>query len=207
MGKFIVFEGIDGSGKSTQIRMLAERLAKSGEKVSLSAEPTSTTSGGLLRDALSGEMNRSTCELAALFVWDRIHHNINKTNGIEKLLSDGYTVISDRYYYSSLAYQGEATDYEWVKNMNLSCPEIRKPDMCIFIDISPDEAIRRINADRSSKEIYETKDKLTKTRDKFMKVFSDLKDDNIIIFDGSKSIDVLSDEIFKVVTSLIALSE
>ncbi len=203
MGKFIVFEGIDGSGKSTQIRLLEERLKKEGLKVSVSAEPTFTTSGGIIRDALSGETKRSTAELAALFVWDRINHNINKTNGINKLLSENYTVISDRYYYSSLAYQGESCDYEWVKNMNCNCPEIRKPDMCIFIDVSPKVAIERINKDRASKEIFETKEKLTKIRNTFINVFSDLKDDNIVFVNGDRSLTEVSEEIYANVSKIL----
>ena len=199
MGKFIVFEGIDGSGKSTQIKLLEERLKKSGEKVYVTAEPTFTTSGGIIRDALSGSIERTTCELAALFVWDRINHNINKTNGINKMLEDGYTVISDRYYYSSLAYQGEATDYEWVKALNCSCPEIRKPDICIFIDISPETAIKRIHSNRATTDIFEDVNKLTKIRQTFMNIFEDLKEDNISIIDGSGSPEDISDKIYKAI--------
>ncbi len=203
MGKFIVFEGIDGSGKSTQIRLLEQKLKKNGAKVSVSAEPTISTSGGIIRDALSGTVKRSAAELAALFVWDRINHNINTANGINKLLSEDYTVISDRYYYSSLAYQGEACDYEWVKAINCNCPEIRKPDMCIFIDVTPDVAIKRINSDRASKEIFETKEKLTNIRDKFMNVFEDLKDDNVVIINGDRSLEEISEDIYSKVSEIL----
>jgi dTMP kinase len=196
MGKFIVFEGIDGSGKTTQIKMLAERLKKNGEKVYVTAEPTVSTSGGIIRDALSGAIKRTTCELAALFVWDRINHNINKTNGINKMLADGFTVISDRYYYSSLAYQGEATDYEWVKAMNCSCPEIRKPDLCVFIDVSPNVAIERITSDRATTEIFEEVGKLTRIRETFINIFNDLKDDNVVLINGDKNMEDVSDDVF-----------
>jgi dTMP kinase len=196
MGKFIVFEGIDGSGKTTQIKMLAERLKKNGEKVYVTAEPTVSTSGGIIRVALSGAIKRTTCELAALFVWDRINHNINKTNGINKMLEDGFTVISDRYYYSSLAYQGEATDYEWVKAMNCSCPEIRKPDLCVFIDVSPNVAIERITSDRATTEIFEEVGKLTRIRETFINIFNDLKDDNVVLINGDKNMEDVSDDVF-----------
>ena len=202
MGKFIVFEGIDGSGKSTQIRILAEKLKRSGEKVYVTAEPTFSTSGGIIRDALSGAVERTTCELAALFVWDRINHNINKTNGIKKMLADGYTVISDRYYYSSLAYQGEATDYEWVKALNCSCPEIRKPDICIFIDISPETAIKRITSDRATTEIFEEVGKLTKIRETFLNIFDDLKDDNVALIDGDGDPNEISERIYAKIKEL-----
>lgn len=203
MGKFIVFEGIDGSGKSTQIAMLAKRLKESGEKVYVTAEPTFSASGGIIRDALSGAVKRSTCELAALFVWDRINHNINKANGINKMLEEGYTVISDRYYYSSLAYQGEATDYEWVKALNCSCPEIRKPDLCVFIDVSPEVAIERITSDRATTEIFEEVGKLTRIRDTFLRIFDDLKDDNVAIINGDGTPDKVSDEVYESIRALI----
>lgn len=204
MGKFIVFEGIDGSGKSTQINMLAKKLKENGEKVYVTAEPTFSTSGGIIRDALSGAVERTTCELAALFVWDRINHNINKTNGINKMLEEGYTVISDRYYYSSLAYQGEATDYEWVKTLNCSCPEIRKPDLCVFIDVSPEVAIDRIKSDRVTTEIFEEVGKLTRIRDTFMSIFEDLRDDNIAIINGDGSPEAVSDDVYKRIAQLMA---
>ena len=104
-GRFIVFEGIDGAGKSTQIQLLAERLRGQGRRVYCTAEPTESVSGGMLRDALGGVSKRTSCEMAAMFVLDRIFHNVNPVNGIEKMLADGVDVICDRYYYSSLAYQ------------------------------------------------------------------------------------------------------
>ena len=79
---------------------------------------------------------RTVAEMAALFTLDRIHHNQSE-NGIERGLANGFDVISDRYYYSSLAYQGSLTDYEWVRRMNCDCPEIRRPDLCIFLDMPP----------------------------------------------------------------------
>ena len=97
-GRFIVFEGIDGAGKTTQIELLEQHLKASGRRVWRTAEPTESVSGGLLRDALSGISARSACEMAAMFVLDRIFHNVNPVNGIEKMLSEGIDVICDRYY-------------------------------------------------------------------------------------------------------------
>ena len=97
-GKFIVFEGIDGAGKTTQINRLAERLRAEGRRVLVTAEPTVSVTGGLLRDALGGISSRTAGEMAAMFVLDRIFHNVNPVNGIEKMLTDGIDVICDRYY-------------------------------------------------------------------------------------------------------------
>ena len=198
-GRFIVIEGIDGAGKTTQIELLAEKLRAEGRKVHVTAEPTASVSGGLLRDALGGISNRTACEMAALFVLDRIFHNVNP-GGINAMLEKGIDVICDRYYYSSLAYQGSQTDFEWVKNMNLGCPEIRTPDLCIFLDLAPEESLKRISKDRTTTEIYEKLDVLQSVRERFFKVFDILKDsDNIKIIDTTgDTIDEVAEKIFAV---------
>ena len=146
-GRFIVFEGIDGAGKTTQVELLAQNLRSLGREVSLSAEPTTLESGRAIRRALSGAEKKSECQMAAMFVLDRIAHNIDSEIGIRALTEKGIDVISDRYYYSSLAYQGAATDYGWVKQMNIGSPEIRRPDLCIYLDLLPEQSLERIRAD------------------------------------------------------------
>ncbi len=197
-GRFIVFEGIDGCGKSTQIMHLKEHLEKAGRRVYLTQEPTISASGGTIRDALAGITKKTPCEMAALFAVDRIFHNVNPVNGIEKMLDDGYDVICDRYYYSSLAYQGSETDFDWVKSMNLDCPDIRKPDLCIFLDLTPEESLSRISRGRASTEIYETEEKLTKFRARFFEVFEMLRDsDNIEIVSAFGTIEEVSARIIE----------
>ena len=197
-GKFIVFEGIDGSGKTTQIEMLEKRLKLEGKKVYRTAEPTSAASGKMLREALSGSVKRTPCELAALFLLDRINHNVNSEDGIKKLIDEGYCVICDRYYYSSLAYQGSDIDGEWVARMNLDCPEIAVPDVCVFLDISPELAIERISKNRETTEIYEKKEKLADVRAKYFKVFEKLKGrDNIKVVDASGSPEDVAERIYE----------
>ena len=199
-GKFIVFEGIDGAGKTTQINLLANYLREEGRAVYCTAEPTETVSGGLLRDALSGATRRTICEMAAMFVFDRINHNVNPVNGIQKMLADGFDVICDRYYYSSLAYQGSGTDPEWVGNMNLNCPEIMRPDICIFLDLTPEQSMARINRGRATQEIYENEEKLTQVRNQFYRVFEDLKDrDNIQIVDAYRAVEEIHQDIVALV--------
>jgi len=200
-GRFIVFEGIDGSGKSTQIALLCEKLRDMGHKVYMTAEPTASVSGGMLRDALSGVRHRTPCELAALFLLDRINHNVNPVNGIEKMLGDGFDVISDRYYYSSLAYQGSETVDGWVRDMNLECPEIRRPDLCVFLDLTPDASLARIGKGRAVTEIYEEKDKLEATRKAYFEVFDQLrkKGENIKIIDADRAIEDIAKDIFDAV--------
>ena len=200
-GRFIVFEGIDGAGKTTQINLLAKHLSEQGRAVYCTAEPTETVSGGLLRDALSGASRRTICEMAAMFVFDRINHNVNPVNGIQKMLADGFDVICDRYYYSSLAYQGSGTDPEWVSNMNLNCPEIMRPDVCIFLDLTPEQSMARINRNRATQEIYENEEKLTQVRNQFYRVFEQLRErDNIQIVDAYRSVEEIHQDIGALVT-------
>ncbi len=200
-GRFIVFEGIDGAGKTTQINLLAKYLSEQGRAVYCTAEPTETVSGGLLRDALSGVSRRTVCEMAAMFVFDRINHNVNPVNGIQKMLADGFDVICDRYYYSSLAYQGSGTDPEWVSNMNLNCPEIMRPDVCIFLDLTPEQSMARINRGRATQEIYENEEKLTQVRNQFYRVFEQLRErDNIQIVDAYRSVEEIHRDIVALVT-------
>ena len=201
-GKFIVFEGIDGAGKTTQINLLANYLREQGRSVYCTAEPTETVSGGLLRDALSGVSRRTICEMAAMFVFDRINHNVNPVNGIQKMLADGFDVICDRYYYSSLAYQGSGTDPEWVSNMNLNCPEIMRPDVCIFLDLTPEQSMARINRNRATQEIYENEEKLTQVRNQFYRVFDQLRErDNIQIVDAYRSVEEIHASIVELLNS------
>ncbi len=199
-GKFIVFEGIDGAGKTTQINLLANYLRQQGRAVYCTAEPTESVSGGLLRDALSGATRRTICEMAAMFVFDRINHNVNPVNGIQKMLAEGFDVICDRYYYSSLAYQGSGTDPEWVGNMNLNCPEIMRPDVCIFLDLTPEQSMARINRNRATQEIYENEEKLTQVRNQFYRVFEDLKDrDNIQVVNAYRPVEEIHQDIVALV--------
>ena len=202
-GRFIVFEGIDGAGKTTQIELLTNYLRGQGRTVYRTAEPTESVSGGLLRDALSGVSKRTPCELAAMFVLDRIFHNVNPVNGIQKMLADGVDVICDRYYYSSLAYQGSQTDAEWVRRMNLDCPEIGRPDICIFLDLTPQQSMERISKGRVTTEIYETEEQLTRVRDQFLSAIDSLSERDVIrTVNAARSIEEIHRDICEMIDAL-----
>ena len=203
-GKFIVFEGIDGAGKSTQVELLKENLAKMGRSVSLTAEPTSLESGRAIRRALSGEEKKSECEMAAMFVLDRIAHN-NAKDGIKAILKSGADVISDRYYYSNLAYQGQSTDYEWVKGMNTRCPDIARPDLCIYLDLLPEQSLERIRRRGEALEIYENTEKLTAVRNAFLSVIDDLRSEGeqIVVIDAYRTPAEIADDILKAVKDIL----
>ena len=188
---FIVFEGIDGAGKTTQIELLAQKLRDAGMDPYVTAEPTGMETGKAIRRVLSGAVSKTPTQVAAMFVQDRIDHNVDPTEGIEILLAQGKAIICDRYYYSSLAYQGSLTDFDWVMAANCDCPEIRKPDLCIFLDLSPEESMKRITQGRTQVEIYEKADTLTKVRAQYMNVFEKLRarGEQIEIIDASGTIE------------------
>ena len=202
-GKFIVFEGLDGSGKGTQIRLLEKKLLEAGRSVTLTAEPTETALGGMIRDALSGNHPRTPSELASLFLADRVQHNTDPKKGICVLLDMGKDVICDRYYFSSFAYQGIDTDLDWVMRMNLDSPDILKPDVCIFLDVDPDVCMQRIDSSRAFTEIYEKASTLKRIRSRFFEVFERLDSvENIKIVDASRTPEEISSDIEKIVFTL-----
>ena len=194
---FIVFEGIDGAGKTTQINLLADKLRAAGLDPYVTAEPTGMETGRAIRRVLSGSVPKTPTQVAAMFVQDRIDHNVDPEQGIETYLAKGKAVICDRYYYSSLAYQGSLTDFDWVMAANCSCPEIRRPDLCIFLDLSPEESMRRITRDREQIEIYEKAETLIKVRARYMDVFDRLRacGEQIEIIDASGNIEQTADAI------------
>ena len=192
---FIVFDGMDGTGKTTQMRLLSQRLNALGIETVLTAEPSQSPDGRALRRALSGQEPANNSRLATLFLLDRIGHNAE----IEGWMAEGKTVISDRYYYASMAYQGQGDNFEWVARMNLDCPHIRKPDGAILLDMNPEDSMARIRAGRTSDEleIYETVAQQEKIRARFARVTEYLKDrDLIITVNAAGTVEEVADRIW-----------
>ena len=202
--KFIVFEGIDGAGKTTQINLLREALEKRGYSCAVTAEPTDLPSGKAIRRALAKEVDSTPLQMAEMFAHDRELHNTDAQVGIEKLLKDGTTVICDRYYYSSLAYQGTVLGYDTVAALNLDNPNIRTPDICIFLDLTPEKSLQRIGARGEAVEMYENLDYLTRTRTTFFEIFDKLRqrDEKIAIIDADGSVEQVSARIFAAVADI-----
>ena len=194
---FIAFEGIDGSGKSTQVKLLKEKLENEGLKVYTTCEPTDSPIGKVIRDIFTHKMEADHRTIAGLFVADRLDHLLNKTNGILKKLEEGYTVITDRYYFSSYAYQSPHMDLDWVINANSLSANLRRPDLNIYIDISPKQSIERINKGRTTVELYETLENLENVRDKYFEAMELLKaDEKILVTNGNRLPEIISDEIW-----------
>jgi dTMP kinase len=199
---FIAFEGIDGSGKSTQVKLLRESLEKAGHEVYATCEPTDSPMGKIIRDIFNHRMEADHRTIAALFVADRLNHLLNKTDGILKKLAEGYTVITDRYYFSSYAYHSPHMNMNWVIAANSLCADLLRPDLNIYIDITPEISIERITKGRSSTELYETLENLQNVRSKYFEVIALLKSkEKILMTDGNRSADVIAKDIWEKISN------
>ncbi len=201
---FIAFEGIDGCGKSTQVKMLADQLEKAGHRVYPTFEPTGSPIGKLIRDIFSHKMEADHRVIAGLFVADRLDHLTSKTNGILKKLSEGYTVITDRYYFSSYAYHGTYMNMDWVIEANAMSADLLRPDLNIYIDISPEVSMKRLNSSRSQIELYETKENLTNVRAKYFEAFEKLNSkEHIFVTDGERPPEEIAADVWNKISQLI----
>lgn len=202
---FIAFEGIDGSGKSTQVKLLKQNLENTGHKVYTTFEPTDSPIGKIIRDIFNHRMEADHRTIAALFAADRLNHVLDKTNGILKKLEEGYTVISDRYYLSSYAYHGVHMNMNWVIATNSLCSELLKPDLNIYMDISAEATLERIAKGRETTELYETLENLQNVRNKYFEVIALLKsEENVFITDADRAPDDISKEIWEKISELIS---
>ncbi|MCX6269602.1 MAG: dTMP kinase [Bacteroidetes bacterium] len=200
---FIAFEGIDGSGKSTQVKLLSEKLAQAGHQVFTTVEPTNSHIGSIIRNIFNHKIEADHRTIAGLFVADRLDHLLNKTDGILKQLEEGYTVITDRYYLSSYAYHGAHMSLDWVIEANAQSAELLRPDLNIFIDISPEISMTRLTRGRGSLELFENLENLIKVRDKYFEAMEKVKSvENIFITDGNRSPELIAADIWNEVSKI-----
>ncbi|MGI5902032.1 MAG: dTMP kinase [Desulfitobacteriia bacterium] len=196
-GKFIVFEGIDGSGLSTQAQLLKNYLlGKVGDKTILAKEPSEGPIGMVIRQFLSGRMTGPLGEsLALLFAADRLDHNQNK---IIPSIEQGNFVICDRYLWSSLAYQGIENDMEWIKEINRYA---LKPDLTIFIKVRPEVSLKRIAHSRHQTELFEKKETLEKVLANYINIFKHSQDlgENVVEINGENLPEQVAQEVIKAV--------
>lgn len=173
-GYFIVLEGIDGAGSSTQAQLLQQYFITNQEKAVISPEPSSGKIGKLLREFLAHQNHFSNQDLfdqqmAYLFAADRHYHLYNNIDGVQKLIKENTHVITTRYYFSSLAYNAKTeADFQFVSLLNQDFPP---PDLLIYLDIPVDIALNRIG-DRTTLEIYETEEKLIQVKANFERILS-----------------------------------
>lgn len=197
-GQFFALEGIDGSGKSTQIRYLTEKLKEKGISYYTTMEPTDSPIGSLIHQIMTGRIKTDNKVIAALFVADRLDHLLNDVDGIVPKIENGVTVITDRYYFSSYAYHSVDMPMEWVIQANEQCEHVLKPTATIFIDVNADTAIERIAKNRFHRELFEKKSRLIKVREKYLEAFERLKEkENIILVDGNQTPEKIAEDIWE----------
>lgn len=193
---FVVFEGIDGAGTSTQIKKL---VSSNPNKFVATAEPTSGETGKFLRRMLGGEFQVDEQTNAYLFAADRCEHIFGK-GGIKELIDSGKTVVSDRYFFSSLAYQSVSCGKDLPRLLNSPFP---LPEYLFFFEIDPEISLKRVNSRNGHKEIYEKLDLQKKIAAQYEEVISEYEKTSlqtgmkIIRIDATQSIDDIAKEIRK----------
>ena len=203
---FIAIEGLDGSGKSTQVKPLAESLKALGHNVYTTAEPTQSRIGLMIKDIIKHKMEADHTTIAALYAADRLEHVLNKTDGLLKKLEEGYTVISDRYYFSSYAYHGTHMNMDWVIQLNSVVADLLRPDLNIFIDVPTDVCVKRLNKGRSLTELYEDEGNLNQVRKKYFEAFEKMeKSERIFIADGNRPAEIISKDIWLEISKILTL--
>ena len=170
IGVLVNLEGIDGCGKSTQSKLLLEKLEGEGEKVIILKEPTKRPHGQKLWDVLHGKRKASNEEILELFVLDRKQHVEEK---IQPALDDGTVVLMDRYYYSSMAYQvAGGIDVEEIREKHAFAP---KPDVVLIFDLPVSVALERVKGHSDADE-FEKEEHLEKVREAYL----DLENDPLV---------------------------
>jgi dTMP kinase len=162
-GIFICIEGLDGSGKTTQAKLLVRMLGKNYDAV-YTAEPSKGKIGKFIKQHCLHTNRRSSSVVEALlFAADRSEH---VENTILPALKKGRIVVSDRYVYSSLAYQGAAgLNLEWIEKINVHAI---RPDLAIFLDVEPVTVVQRMKPRKSIMENLETQQKVHKIYAEFV---------------------------------------
>lgn len=199
-GSLIVFEGIDGSGKSTQIQLLSKKLREQQVPFYATMEPTNSPVGSLIRQLLTGRMHADPKVIATLFTADRLDHLLNDVDGIVQMIEKGTTVIMDRYYFSSYAYQSVDVPMDWVIQANALSSGILRPKVNIFLDVDVDDALERITNNRHQTELFEEKTRLIQVRERYMEAFERLQDtENVVIVDGGQPPEDVAEKVWEIV--------
>ncbi|MBP9663850.1 MAG: dTMP kinase [Pyrinomonadaceae bacterium] len=202
-GKFIVFEGLDGAGTSTQVYRLREYLILRGVNVEISKEPTNGPIGTVIRLAIEGRVNLDSRALALAFAADRADHLFNAYNGILTSLDAGRWIISDRYVLSSFAYQGiEVDDRRWLEEINNF---VITPDLTFFVDTPVSVCADRINSRSSHIELFHTTEKLENVATNFTSIKNlDRFTGRLVVVDGTEGVESVYKSLLPSIDALLA---
>jgi len=201
---FIVFEGIDGSGTSTQANLLRDHMLVDDISAILTSEPSEGPIGNMIRQGMKGRIRFSDDldsfdkQMAYLFAADRHDHLYNEVDGVLNFIEQGVHVISTRYFFSSYAYNAGDDSLKLVKRLNESFPN---PSLVIYLKNSVECSITRMK-NRAFKDAYENEQKLKKVSENYDRIFSEYKD-HILILDATKDSKELHDEIYTYVKSML----
>ncbi len=195
-GYLIAIEGIDGSGKTTIAKRIVEWLSMRNISALYTSEPTKSPIGLLIKEKIISAETRQDARIEALlFAADRLWHVINE---ILPALSKSNVVVTDRYYFSSIAYQGAlGAPISWIREINKFAP---KPDLSIYIDITPEEAIRRKRKQGDVKKLFENIEYLSRVR----KIYLDLvSNGELTLISGMNPLEKVVDEALALVRKLL----
>ncbi len=194
-GLLIAVEGIDGAGTTTQSRRLVDALAAAGIRAHWTREPSDGPVGLLLRRILAGEhapVDATT--LSLLFAADRADHCQRE---VGPALAAGTVVVSDRWYHSSLAYQGTGEQRAWIRELNRRA---LVPDLTLFLEVSAEAAAARRAADARSEEIFDALPMQQRIAAGYREVIAELRAHEIIqVVDGERSADAVAAQVWQLV--------
>lgn len=177
LDRFIVIEGLDGAGTTTQMKAVAEAFDQAGIHCHATFEPTSSALGNLVRSVLRKDVVTTPLALAMLFAADREDHLYHPLNGIVEKMGKGTVVISDRYLFSSLAYQSVECGYERVSALN----DFPIPRFVIYLDTPVEDCLARIESRSNGRELFEKQEFLAKVRDNYELIFAELPDSVVFL--------------------------
>ncbi|PKL13185.1 MAG: dTMP kinase [Spirochaetae bacterium HGW-Spirochaetae-8] len=172
LDRFVVFEGLDGAGTTTQMKLMAEAFDKAGTSCHATFEPTASPLGSLVRSVLKKQVVTTPLALALLFAADREDHLNHPITGVVEKVRQGIVVLCDRYLYSSLSYQSIECGFERVSFLN----DFPAPKFLFYIDTPVEVCLRRIEERSDEREIFEKQEFLQKVRDNYELIFSSLPD-------------------------------
>lgn len=193
LDNFIVFEGLDGCGKSTQQRLLKEALVERGISIWETFEPTDQAIGSLVRKVLRREVKATPKALALLYSADRENH-LYGDDGLINHLENGEIVISGRYFYSSIAYQSVSVEQSFVESIN----RFPHPSILIYLDCPVEKCLERIEKRGEGKELFDRYEYLSRVSENFDKCLATLPEGvHLLRADATKDIDEIHKEILE----------
>ena len=191
-GVLIVIEGIDGAGSTTQSDLLMRRLARAGIPASFTSEPSKGAIGSLLRSHLGRHIELGGPRAEALaFAADRMDHLVSE---VEPALARGETVVADRYYLSSLAYQALSCDLAWLREINRFA---LRPDLTVFLSVPADVGFDRFSSRATRERFEEDRAQLARIAENYHAAIAALRDDgeDVQVVDGTRPADEVHAEI------------